>query len=239
MAAAWEEPSMRKLIGLLFLTATRTATSANAQGIFIDRGDPNAVSASAGGRYLVDSSFGGSVAMGFSYRGVFDMGAELTYLKYNAGDFKKLGGIAVAPYITWHIMRGEEEELPVSFAWTLIVMREFFTGNSPVANPEGWGVFTGPSVYRKFELGQSTVFIPEVLLGYDGKATRKYSGSLDQTMGSSDQSTGYSSSLKHSGRALLRLNLLFKTASKTRYTVTPYVGYQAGVTAGATVGALF
>ncbi len=230
---------MRKLIGLLFLTATLTATSANAQGIFIDRGDPNAVSATAGGRYLVDSSFGGSVAGGFTYRGVFDVGAEVTYLKYNGGDFKKLAGISVAPFATWYVMRGEEDDLPVSIAFTLAVMREFLTGNTPVANPEAWGVFAGPSVFRKFELGQSTVFIPEVLAGYDGKATRKYSGALDQTMGSSDQATGYATSMKHNVRALLRLNLLFKTASKARYTVTPFVGYQTGVTAGANFGALF
>jgi hypothetical protein len=230
---------MRKLIGLLFLTATLTATSAHAQGIFIDRGDPNAVSATAGGRYLVDSSFAGSLTGGFTYRGVFDVGAELTYLKYNAGDFKKLAGIGVAPYLTWHLMRGEEEELPVSIAVTVAVMREFLTGNAPVANPEAWGVFFGPSIYRKFELGTSTVFIPEVLTGYDGKSSRKYSGALDQTMGSADQSTGYSSSMKHNVRALLRLNLLFKTAGKARYTVTPYVGYQTAVTAGANFGALF
>jgi len=47
MTAAWEEPSMKKLIGFCFLTATLLATSAHAQGIYIDRGDPNAVSAAS------------------------------------------------------------------------------------------------------------------------------------------------------------------------------------------------
>ena len=230
---------MRKLIGLLFLTATMTATSAYAQAIYIDRGDPNALIVTAGGRYLSDSSFGGSVVGAWTYRGVFDVGAEITYLKYNGGDLKKLTGISLTPFMTWHLMRGEEEELPVSIAASLGVTREFFTGNTPVANPEGWGMFVGPSIYRKIALGATKVFIPEVLAAYDLKVTRKYSSALDQTMGVRDQTTGYSSEMKHSGRLLLKLNFLFKTSGKAKYTVTPYAGYQSGIIAGGNFGALF
>jgi hypothetical protein len=241
MAAAWEEPSMRKLIGLCFLTATLLASSAQAQGIFIDRGDPNAIAATAGGKMvLTDSSWAGSVAGSWSYRGVFDAGADFSYMKYQGGKNKGLAGVGLAPFLTWYAMRAEEDELPVSVSFTLAVMREFFTGNTPVANPEGWGLFFGPSVYRRMEFGTSMVFVPELIAGYDLKATRRYSGALDQTAPPPDLSGGknYSSEMKHNVRGLLRLNLMIK-AGNTKYVLVPYAGYQSGVVAGGNVGALF
>jgi hypothetical protein len=233
---------MRKLFGLLFLTATLVATSARAQGIFIDRGDPSAVSATAGGRYVVtDSSWGGSLAGSWTYRGVFDAGADLTYFKYQGGSVKGLAGISLTPFLTWHAMRGEEEELPVSISFTLGVMREFFTGNAPVANPEGWGLFLGPSLFRRFEFGGNKAFVPEILAAYDLKATRAYTGALDQPSGNKTDlsgASGYKTEMKHSARVLLKLNLLLK-AGNTRYVLVPYFGYQAGIAAGGNVGALF
>jgi hypothetical protein len=233
---------MRKLIGLLFLTATLIATSAHAQGIFIDRGDPSVISATAGGRYVMtDSSWGGSVSGGWSYRGVFDVGADITYFKYQSDPLKKLAGISATPFLAWHVMRGEEEELPLSISLTLGVTREFFTGNDPVANPEGWGLFAGPSVYRKIEIGTSMLFVPEILAAYDLKATRTYSSARDQPSGSRDLSgaSGYATEMKHRPRVLLKLNMLFKTRSNSKFTFTPYAGYQGGVAGGAMVGALF
>ena len=232
---------MRKLIGLLFLTATLAATSAHAQGIFIDRGDPSAISASAGFKYMTDKTMGGSLIVGWSYRGVFDVGADITYLRYKAGNVKELSGISATPFLTWHAMRGEEEELPVSLSLTLGVMREFFMGNAPVAAPEAWGLYAGPSVYRKIEIGTRVVFVPEVLAAYDLKVTRYYSGALDQTSGNKTDlsgASGYRSDLKHNGRALLKLNWVIK-AGNTRYLAVPYAGYQGGLMGGVNLGALF
>jgi hypothetical protein len=241
MAAAWEEPAMRKLIGLCFLTATLLASSAHAQGIFIDRGDPNAVAATLGGG-MVKDGFGGGVAGGWTYRGVFDAGAALDYTKFKSGANNGLQGIAFTPFLTWHAMRVEEDEMPISLSFTLGVMREFFTGNAPVANPEAWGLYVGPSVYRRFEVGASMVFVPEVLAAYNLVATRTYSGAADRANGlfvsGSDGSTGYSTSMKHSARVLLRPNMLFK-AGNTRYLVMPYAGFIDGIAAGANVGAMF
>jgi hypothetical protein len=242
MAAAWEEPSMRKLIGLCFLTATLIATTAHAQGIFIDRGDASATSATVGGRYvLTDSSLGGSVAGSWTYRGVFDVGADLGYLKYQGGTNKNLSGIGVTPFLTFHAMRTEEDEMPISLSFTLGVTREFFTGNAPVASPEAWGLFVGPSVYRKIELGTSMVFVPEVFAALDIKATRYYSGALDQASGNKTDlsgGTGYRTEMKYLPRILLRLNLQMK-AGNTKYLVTPYAGYQAGIVGGLNLGAMF
>jgi len=114
-------------------------------------------------------------------------------------------------------------------------------GNTPVANPEGWGGYVGPSVYRRFELGTSTVFVPELLVAYEFKATRYYSGALDQTSGNvADNSggTNYRSVIKHNVRVLLRPNLLVKMGN-TKYLVMPYAGYQGGIAAGGSLGAMF
>jgi hypothetical protein len=91
------------------------------------------------------------------------------------------------------------------------------------------------------QFGENMTFVPEALVAYDLKATRYYSGALDQTSGNVRDlsgATGYATEMKHSGRVLLRLNLLVK-AGNTRYTIVPYAGYQSGVTVGGNVGAIF
>jgi hypothetical protein len=94
MAAAWEEPSMRKIIGLCFLTATLFASSARAQSIFIDKGDPSTMDVTVGGG-LVKNSWGAGLGAGYSYRGVFDVGADFTRYAYTAGTNKKLAGYSM------------------------------------------------------------------------------------------------------------------------------------------------
>jgi hypothetical protein len=228
---------MRKLIGLCFLTVTLLATSAHAQGIFIDRGDPNAIDAAIGGG-LVKEAWAVSALGSWSYRGVFDVGADFTRYAYTSGLNKNIAGYRLTPFVTWHALRVDEDEMPISISGTLGMQREFFTGNTPVANPEGWGVYVGPSVYRRFELGRM-LFVPELLAAYEFKATRFYSGALDQTSGNTlDGSTGYRTENKHGARVLARLNLLVK-AGNTKYLIIPYAGYQNGLAVGGNVGAMF
>ena len=240
MAAAWEETSMRKLIGLCFLTATLVATSAHAQGIFIDRGDPNAISATVGGGVVKDG-WGGGAMGSWTYRGVFDAGADLAYNKYTGGGNKNLSSISLTPFVTFHALKAEEDEFPISISATLGVQRQFYTGNSPVSNPEGWDLFIGPSVYRRIELGTSMLFVPEGLVAYDLKATRHYSGALDQSSGYQPDlvgGTGYTTEMKHGVRVMLKANLLMR-AGNTKYLIVPYGGYQDGLAFGGNVGALF
>jgi hypothetical protein len=234
---------MRKLIGLLFLTATTAATSAKAQGIFIDRGDPSAVSTSAGFKAMPNKSMGGSLIVGWTYRGVFDVGADVTYFKYKGGDLKELTGISATPFLSWHVMRGEEEELPVSISLTLGVGRELFMGNTPVVAPEGWGLYLGPSVFRRFDLGARVAFVPEIFAGYELKVTRFYSDAKDRANGTwsaaaDDGSGGYHSAMNHNLRALLKLNWAFKTGN-SRVLAVPYGGFQGGLMAGLNLGAMF
>jgi hypothetical protein len=231
---------MRKLIGLCFLTATLAATSANAQSIFIDRGDPSAASAMVGGG-LVKDAWGVGATGGYSYRGVFDVGAEFTRYNYTAGTDKKLAGWSLTPFATWHALRHDADDMPVSISFTLAVQRIMYTGNGVVANPDGWGVVAGGSVYRRFELGTSLVFIPELLLAYDPSYIRRYSQALDQNSNNKvDNNTGagYTAQLKHSARILVRPNLLVK-AGNTNYLFTPYAGYDGAFAAGLNLGAMF
>jgi hypothetical protein len=237
MAAAWEDSSMRKLIGLSFLTATLLASSAQAQGIFIDRGDPSAISATANGVYSTEF-MGGGVGGGWSYRGVFDAGGDLTFLKLTAGTNKDLSRLAIAPFLTWHALKAEPDEMPISLSFVLSVIRQVYFGNDPVANPEGWTGVLGVSLYRRFELGSSLVFVPEVFAAPQYGATRYYSGALDQVSGNRTNEINYKSEAKWGARGVVRANLLIK-AGNTKYLVMPYAGYVDAPGAGLQVGAMF
>jgi hypothetical protein len=239
MAAAWEELSMRKFIGLCFLTTTLLASSAYAQSIFIDKGDPSAVDAMVGGG-LVKNAWGVGVTGGYSYRGVFDVGADFTRYAYTAGANKKLAGYSITPFTTWHAFRSDVDEMPFSISFTLAVQRIVYAGNGSAMNPEGWGLLLGPSFYRKFELGTNTVVVPELLAAYDFQYTRFYSVAADQTSsnGNGSLANGYSTSAKHNVRVLFRPNVVYKAGS-TNYVFVPYVGYQGAFAVGGNVGAMF
>jgi hypothetical protein len=240
MAAAWEEPSMRKIIGLCFLTATLFAGSARAQSIFIDKGDPSATDVVVGGG-LVKNAWGAGAGAGYSYRGVFDVGADFMRYAYTAGANNKLAGYALAPFLNWHAFRHDVDEMPISISIGLAVQRIVYMGNGPVANPEGWGLVLGPSVYRRMEFGTDLVFVPELLVAYDFSYTRFYSQARDQTSGNTANSGdgfGYTTEGKHNVRVLFRPNILYKMGN-TNYVLVPYVGYQGAFAAGGNIGAIF
>jgi len=231
---------MRKIIALCFLTATLFAGSARAQSIFIDKGDPSAVDVTAGGG-LIKNAWGAGLGAGYSYRGVFDVGADFMRYAYTAGVNKKLAGYSIAPFVNWHAFRHDADEMPVSISFTFAMQRIVYAGNSPVANPEGWGLVAGGSVYRRMELGTGLVFIPEVLAAYDFSYTRFYSDAGDQTSLNrtvSGLGLGYRTESKHNLRVLLRPNLLVR-AGNTNYVIAPYIGYQGAFAAGGNIGAVF
>lgn len=228
---------MRKLIGLCFLTATLLASSAQAQGIFIDYGDPSAISATANGVYATEF-MGGGVGGSWSYRGVFDAGGDLTFLKLTAGTNDKLSRLAIAPFITWHALRAEADELPISVSFVASVVRQVYFGNDPVASPEGWTGILGASFYRRFELGESLMLVPEVFAAPQYAYTRYYSGALDQPSANQTNEVNYRTDAKWGVRALVRANLLIK-AGNTKYLVMPYAGYVDAPSAGLQVGAMF
>jgi len=241
MAAAWEDPSMRKIIGLCFLTATLFASSARAQSIFIDKGDPNTMGVTVGGG-VNKNAWGAGAGAGWSYRGVFDVGADFVRYAYTAGSNKNLAGYSISPYTTWHAFRHDVDDMPVSISWTLAMQRIVYAGNGPVASPEGWGLVTGPSVYRRMEFGTSLVFVPEVLVAYDFSYTRFYSQALDQTSSNivnNGNGAGYSTTGKHNVRVLVRPNILYKMGN-TNYVIIPYAGAQGlAFMVGGNVGAIF
>jgi hypothetical protein len=241
MTAAWEEPSMRKIIGLCFLTATLFASSARAQSIFIEKGDPNTMGAVVGGS-LVKDAWGAGAGAGFSYRGVFDVGADFARYAYTGGNNKNLAGYSLAPFVTWHALRSDVDELPVSISATFAVQRIVYTGNGPVASPEGWGLVLGPSVYRRMEFGTKLVFIPELQVAWDSSYTRYYSQAQDQTSANvvhSSDGVNYSTDWKNNVRVLVRPNILYRMGN-TNLVIVPYVGAQGlSLLAGGNIGAIF
>jgi len=228
---------MRKLTGLCFLTAILLASSANAQSLFIDKGDDSTMSVTLGGAF--GGLYGGSLDLSYSYRGVFDVGLATSGVHFTGGDNKNLNALNLMPFVNVHAFRSDVDELPVSISFLLGVEKVLYasnslkypdgsTGTGQYAPPNGWGLLVGGTVYRRFEIGTSMLFIPEAVLGYDFMYTRYYSNAVDQSapsVGDSSSVNGYREASKHSGRALARLNLGFKSGAHI-YTVTPYGGFQ-------------
>ena len=216
---SWPPPGRnlrcKKLIGLCFLTATLLASSAHAQGIFIDKGDPNAVDRHGRRRNREGRLGSRSSLAGYSVPRRVRRRRGLRYYTYTAGDNKNLNGLSLTPFVTWHAFRGEEDELPVSIAVTFAVQRDRLHRQRPGRQPRGLGpASSGPSVYRRMEFGTSLVFVPELLVAYDFADTATTATPATKSPGNiSDLRAGvsnYRSDTKHNVRALLRPNLLYK-----------------------------
>lgn len=228
---------MRKLTGLCFLTAILLASSANAQSLFIDKGDDSTMSVTLGGAF--GGLYGGSLDLSYSYRGVFDVGLATSGMHFTGGDNKNLNALNFMPFLNWHAFRSDDDDLPVSISFLVGVEKVLYGGNSikypdgstgsaQYAAPNGWGVLLGGTVYRRFEMGTSMLLIPEAVVGYDLMSTRYYSNASNQSapsVGDTTSVNGYRETTKHGVRALARLNLGFKAGGHL-YTVTPYGGIQ-------------
>jgi hypothetical protein len=233
MATALEEPTMRKTIGLCFLALTMTAGTARAQGLFLDKGQPG-IGAAVGGA-TTGTAWTASVVPCFTYRGVFDIGVDLTRYGFTSGDANHLWALGVMPFATAYLARAEEGQFPVSVSATLGIQKRLFMGNGGAPNPDGWGVLAGVSAFRRLEFSNTFAGIPEVFVAYDLQSTTWHSTTTD---GNAAVHPGQLTNYEHNPRALLRLNMAF-SGEKTLYTVIPYLGYQTGFAVGANVGAIF
>jgi hypothetical protein len=233
MASALEEPTMRKTLGLCFLALTLTAATAHAQGLFLDKGDPG-ISAAVGAA-AIGTGWNLSFVPSYTYRGVFDVGLDVTRYAYSSGDANHLSAIGLMPFANVYLSRAEDGRFPASISATLGVQKRLFMGNGGAPNPDGWGVLLGASAFRRIEFSNSFAGIPEIFVAYDLQATTWHSTTLD---GNAAVSPGQKTNYEQKPRALLRLNMAFK-GEKTIYTVVPYVGYQAGLAVGGNVGAIF
>jgi hypothetical protein len=186
---------------------------------------------------LLKEAWGASVIGAYSYRGVFDVGLNLTRYAYTAGINKNLAGYSAMPYVDVHFLRSDET-MPISFSVLAGIERIAYTGNGSVANPEGWSVLAGPTVYRRFEFGTHVVFSPQAIFTYQRQLTRFYSTAADQNSnngyGIQGDGAGYSSVSTQTVGGLVRANVLYD-----RITIVPYAGFQGALVAGLDVGTLF
>ena len=235
MATALEEPTMRKILGLCFLALTLTAATAHAQGLFLEKGDPG-ISATLGGA-AIGTGWSASVASSYTYRGMFDVGVNLTRYAYNNGDASNLSAIGAMPFANVYFLRSEDGPLPVSVSGTVAVEKRFFMGNGSEPNPDGWGLLLGGSVFRRMDFTNTFAGIPEVFIAYDMQATTWHSAA---TIGANAavHNQGQMTDYQHKARAFLRANMALRS-DKLVYTIAPYVGYQAGFAVGANLGAIF
>jgi hypothetical protein len=233
MASALEEPTMRKTLGLCFLALTLTAATAHAQGVFLEKGQPG-LSAAVGGA-VIGTGWSASVVPAYTYRGVFDVGLDVTRYSYSTGAANHLSAIGLMPFANVYFARAEDGLLPVSLSGTLAFQKRIFTGNGGAPDPDGWGLLVGASIFRRIEFTNSFTGIPELFLAYDLQSLAFHSSAIDAAAATSPGETTY---YYHNPRVLLRANMGFQ-GDKILYTVVPYVGYQAGFAVGANLGAIF
>jgi hypothetical protein len=224
---------MRKTFGLCFLALTLTAGVAHAQGVFLEKGQPG-VSATAGGA-VIGTGWSGSVAPSYTYRGMFDVGLDVTGYGFTSGDANHLKAIGVMPFTTVYLARSEEGPSPVSISGTLGVQKRYYVGNGNAPNPDGWGLLVGGSAFRRIALTNTFAGIPEFFIAYDMQSITWHSTVLD---GNAAIGPGQKTKYDHKVRLLFRANMGFQ-AEKTLYTLCPYLGYEAGFAAGLNVGAIF
>lgn len=225
---------MRKIIGLFILALTSTAATAQAQGLFLDKGQPG-IGVAAGGA-VIGNAWTASVIPTYTYRGVFDVGIDVTRYDYTKGDEKHLSSIGAMPFANVYFARSEEGSLPISLSGTLGVQKRIYMGNGKVDNPDGWGLLMGLSAFRRIETSETFALIPEAFVAYNMNSITWHSAAIDGTTGVN--APGQETTYQHKARAYLRGNLAWKSDQK-QYIVTPYVGYQEGLAFGVNVGAVF
>ena len=120
---------MRKLTGLCFLTATLLASSAYAQSMFIDKGDPSTMGFSLGGQY--GNLYGGSLNLAYSYRGVVDIGLEASGTRFTSGTYRDFNALNFMPFLGFHVLRSDADEGPISLAFLVGVEKTFYTSSTP------------------------------------------------------------------------------------------------------------
>jgi hypothetical protein len=234
MASALEEPTMRKTLGLCFLALTLTAATAHAQGLFLEKGEPG-ISTAVGGA-AIGTGWSASVVPSYTYRGMFDVGLQLTWYGYNNGEASKLSALGAMPFVNVYFIRAGDDTakiaLPVSVSGTLGVEKRMFTGNGLEPNPDGWGLLLGGSLFRRMDFSNTFAGIPEIFIAYDLQATTWHSAAAGANAAVHTQ--GQTTEYDHKARAFLRANMAFRS-DKILYTIVPYVGYQCDFLATAPV----
>lgn len=87
---------MRKTFGLCFLALTLTAGTVHAQGLFLEKGQ-NGIGVAVGGA-VIGTGWSASVVPAYTYRGVFDVGLDVTRYSYSSGDANHLSAIGLMPF---------------------------------------------------------------------------------------------------------------------------------------------
>ena len=228
---------MRKTFGLCFLALSLTAGTAHAQGIFLENGQPG-IGAAIGGA-VIGTGWSASVVPSYTYRGIFDVGLDVTRYSYTttASDAKGLSAVGLMPFANVYFLRAEGGQFPISVSGTLAIQKRIYMGNNEAPNPDGWGLLVGGSLFRRIEFSNSFAGIPELFLAYDLQSITWHS-SVINPISAAAISPGETTSYDHRARVLFRANMGFK-GEKTLYTVVPYIGYQAGLAVGVNVGAIF
>jgi hypothetical protein len=227
---------MRKTFGLCFLALSLTAGTAQAQGLFLENGQPGISIANS--EAVIGTGWSASLIGSYTYRGIFDLGLDVTRYSYGSGDEKGLSSIGLMPFANVYFLRAEDGQFPISVSGTLAIQKRIYMGNNEAPNPDGWGLLVGGSLFRRIEFSNSFAGIPELFLAYDLQSITWHS-SVINPISTAAISPGETTNYDHRARVLFRANMGFKAGPVVLITVSPYVGYQFGLAVGANVGAIF
>lgn len=218
---------MRKLGCLCFMLVTATSASALAQGLYLPA-DKSGVAAAAGVS-LNEESFGLSIGGGYSWRSFIDGGIFLNRHEYDEVTSANVTSIGVQPYINVHLLK-QSETVPLSVAAMGNFQKYFFSERDDMLDIDGYSLFAGGSVYRRFGLSAAISMNPQAIVGL-GFRHRTGTGGAFGTVQPNEVG------------AVLQLGTNFgyqSPGSDSRlWVLNPYLAYDNALTIGFTLGAVF
>ncbi|MDZ7693611.1 MAG: hypothetical protein U5K69_21245 [Balneolaceae bacterium] len=209
---------MKKII-LTFLIFGCISTLTFAQSSFLEKGQ-NGFGIS-GGFSTNENISGFSGGVGYSFSGIFDLGASISRFGFDQQLLgEDLNATVISPFISFLPIK-QDEATPVSFALNGSYQKQFYS-NDALSNNDidmSGNFFTiGASLFTDIDASDAMKIQPRVGVNYITGETKIEDSTGSQT--ESDNSTVFN----------LGLSLIFDTSPSNSFVVTPSLGFQEDVT---------
>jgi hypothetical protein len=218
---------MQKLGCLCFMLVTAGSGSALAQGLYLPS-DKSGVGAAAGVS-LNEESIALSLGGGYSWRSFIDGGVFLHRYEYDEVTSANVTAIGVQPYVNVHLLK-QSDTVPLSVAVMGNFQKFFFSERDDQLDINGYSLFGGGSVYRRFGLSPTVSMTPQAVLGIGFRHRTGTAGAF-----------GTVKTDEPGGVFQLATNFGYQSVgSNSRlWVLNPYLAYDNALTVGVTLGAVF
>ena len=209
---------MKKII-LTFLIFGCISTLTFAQSSFLEKGR-NGFGIS-GGFSTNENISGFSGEVGYSFSGIFDLGASVSRFGFDQQLLgEDLNATVISPFISFLPIK-QDDATPVSFALNGSYQKQFYS-NDALSNNDidmtGDYFTIGASLFTDIEASDAMKIQPRAGVNYITGETKIEDSTGSQT--ESDNSTVFN----------LGLSLIFDTSPSNSFVVTPSLGFQEDVT---------